>query len=515
MKMDIKIFEDQTGRMMFPEKRLDKTSSKNMNVVRLFDNKIDLYITSRKDGLEIICYLLVQRYQERAIGCYIIGNGQYADNTFTNFKNGANNTLKNMGLEHHYDDMENMVFDHIEEFDIDGKSHADIELIAEARDSGERVGYKAGDIGEIAILCRQILKRIDDIEIVISTVESNLGHVNILRSNTYEERLFPTNQGKQVLDRQRKKVAQRHIEEKRKLEEKSRLEEYEKRKLAEDEKRKLSEKIVDNSLEKGILLIEEGLDIKRKVGYDNVYIDYNIGIINDFINEKLSYFPPDKVEKNENKDVEGKIDNNEKIKKEEIGNDKIKEGASLVREAVISKRKAGYTDFEIGSNSRIKNSYITIRHYIPPEEDKKNTETGDGRKFLSISIVAIVLIIVGLLTTSWFLGFPFDPNNVTKNGQKITANEIDNVGSTFANIAETTVIPVQTSNNITNTTGSTTVTITIGVTESPTITNTINVSGMQTVMNANKVTGEPITTNIGNKKNNVSNTTGGTSNTTG
>ena len=38
--MDIRIFEDQTGFMMFPEKSLDK----DMNIVRLFDNKIDLYI---------------------------------------------------------------------------------------------------------------------------------------------------------------------------------------------------------------------------------------------------------------------------------------------------------------------------------------------------------------------------------------------------------------------------------------------------------------------------------------
>ena len=129
--MDIKIFEDQTGLMMFPEKSLDKMSSKNMDIVKLFDNKIDLRISNIEDFLEVTCYLLVRRGQERAIGCYIVGRDKYTDRIFGNFKKDANGALKNIGFEHHYDSTENVVFDHMEKFDMDGQSHKDIDLIGD------------------------------------------------------------------------------------------------------------------------------------------------------------------------------------------------------------------------------------------------------------------------------------------------------------------------------------------------------------------------------------------------
>ena len=457
--MDIKIFEDQTGLMMFPDKRLDTTSQKNTDVIKLFDNKIDLAITNREDEIEITCYLLIHRGQERAIGCYIIGKEKYTDRTFENFKRDADSALKNIGFEHHHDEKENTVFDHIDEFDRDGQPHRDIDLIVEARSSEERVGYKGGNIGEIAVLCRQILKKINNIKIVISTVESNLGYVNIIRGNAYEGQLSPTSQGRQTLDRQIRKAEQRRIEENRKRgEEKRKLEEEENRKREAEiarleEKRKYEDmesmrkgsELADSNIEKGIKLIEEGLEIKRKAGYDNSYIDYNTGIINDVINGKLSGFPPDKVEDVEYRSADEKItsdkatsdktisDKNDKIKKTEAGNNKIHEGAFLVRDAVAAKRRAGYTDVEINFNTKINGSCVNIRSYVCPykedeycksDNDKKQEKkvvirVGNTKMSISITsakivftvLIIIIIIIVLLLVSSWFHKYQCGPNN--------------------------------------------------------------------------------------------------------
>jgi hypothetical protein len=431
-KMDIKIFEDQTGLMMFPEKGLGKTSSRNGDIVKLFDNKIDLRIINGEDLLEITCYLLVHRGQERAIGCYITGKDKYTDRTFENFKKDANDALKSIGFEHNHDNEENVVFDHMEKFDIDGQYHKDIDLIVEARNSGEHVGYKGGNIGEIAVLCRQILKRIGNIDIVISTVESNLGHVNVIRSNVYNEQLSPTVQGKQVLDRQIKKAEQRRIEENRKLEEQRRAEEQRKLKENEDRIKEEEEKnkqryreIVDRNIDKGITLIEEGLDIKRRAGYDGLEINSYVEVMNDVINGKLDQFPSDKIENDEKGrlDEDGRHKKEEKIKQGEIGNDKIKEGAFIVKDAFASKRKDGYTDFEISSDVRIRNSHIIVRPYIPNEENKKYDEhcndvkqedtivflVGNAKisfRVSSIKIFAIVIIVIAvwLLASSLFHG---------------------------------------------------------------------------------------------------------------
>jgi hypothetical protein len=450
--MDIRIFEDQTGLMMFPEKRLDTTSQKNTDVIKLFDNKIDLTITNRENEIEIMCYLLIHRGHERAIGCYIIGKDKYSDRTFENFKRDADSALKNIGFEHHHDEKENIVFDHIDEFDRDGQLHRDIDLIMEARSSEERVGYKGGNIGEIATLCRQILKKINDMKIVISTVESNLGYVNIIRGSVYDGQLSPTSQGRQTLDRQIRKAEQRRIEENRKRDE-------EKRKLEEDENRKreveiarLEEKrkyedmesmrkdseLADANIEKGVKLIEEGLEIKRKAGYDNSYIDYNTGIINDVINGKLSGFPPDKVEDVEYRIVDDKStsdlstsdkstsdkstsdlstsDKNEKMKKVEIGNNKIHEGSFLVRDAVAAKRRARYTDVDINFNTKINGSCVNIRSYVCPykddkciESDKKDNSDNNEKRYIFgiipdmklIHVAAIILIVVIIIV--WLL----------------------------------------------------------------------------------------------------------------
>ena len=58
--VNIKIFEDQTGFQLFPEKSYNKDTT----IVKFFDNKIDLYMTkgeSGEDFLIISCYVLVHK----------------------------------------------------------------------------------------------------------------------------------------------------------------------------------------------------------------------------------------------------------------------------------------------------------------------------------------------------------------------------------------------------------------------------------------------------------------------
>lgn len=422
--MDIKIFEDQTGFMMFPEKGLDKTSSKNMDIVKLFDNKIDLRIIYREDFLEVTCYLLVHRGPERAIGCYIVGKGKYFDSSFGTFKNDANEVLKKIGFEHHYDNAENLVFDNIEKFDIGGESHRDIDLIAEAKNSGERVNYKGGDIGEIASLCRQILKKISNIDIVISTVEGNIGHINIVRSKVHDERLSPTSQGRLALDRQIRKAESRRLEEQRRSEEQRRLVEDEYRKKEEEKNRQKGREIVDDKIEKGTALIKEGLDIKRKAGYDNLDIDADTIILNSVINGELENFPSGEIEKKENEypDEDGLHKKEEKTKQGKIGNDKIKEGISLIKDALILKRKDGYSDIEINSDIRLRNSSIIVKKYVPPNENEKRGKYGEYDRsgdvkhdtfyrLVIVALIFVIIIIVWLLISLVFYRSLCEPNS--------------------------------------------------------------------------------------------------------
>jgi hypothetical protein len=282
-------------------------------------------------------------------------------------------------------------------------------------------------------------------KIVISTVESNLGYVNIIRGNVYDGQLSPTSQGRQTLDRQIRKAEQMRIDEDRKRDEERRKLEDEENRKREAENARLEEKkkyedmesmrkgaeLADFNIEKGVKLIEEGLEIKRKAGYDNYYIDYNTGIINDVINGKLYSFPLDKVEDGEYRSTDEKTasdktisdktisdktisdkstsDKNEKMKKAEIGNNKIQEGAFLVKDAIAAKRRAGYTDVEINSNTKIKGSCINIRSYACPYRedecrvsDKKDKSGSDEKRYLFgiipdvklIHVVAMFLIII-------------------------------------------------------------------------------------------------------------------------
>lgn len=330
----VQIYEDQTGFMMFPEKSLKK----DINIVKLFDNKVDLYLKKieKEDVLTIICYALVAKGQERAIGCYIIGECKYTDNMFANFKDVASNTLKKMGFELHPDKGENEIFNNIEKFDSLGgySSNEDIYTIMKVLESNEYLNYKSGNIGEIIAFCRQILNKINNVKMAISTEDTNLGDINISRNVTYEERLVPTSEGKKILEMQKAKIAQ---------------------KLADEEIRKATEK------------------------------------------KKLE---------DENKRKEG-----------EVGENKINEGMVLIKDGLLTIRKAGYNDLEI--ECEIKRINSTIMGRPLPEKIQMNEDNDDkgGGSRIWVLTLATIVILAGLATSSWIYGYPIALRNMVKGEQ--------------------------------------------------------------------------------------------------
>lgn len=247
--MNIKIFEDQTGFALFPEKSFNKDA----DIVRLFDNKIDLYVRKEDNNLEISCYVLISKGQERAIGCYIIGNNKHIDGIFTDFKKNANEALKSIGFSPQSDNVENAIFDGLEKFDSTISSKINIDEISKALDANEKLSYNAGDVTEIAVFSRQLLKNIEKIKITISTGQTNLGDINVLRNKTYQERLSPTNDTKDIFDRRRNSIR--------------RKKEDEENKKRDEEKRKKGDS-GDNNINEGKKLIIDGLSTKRGAGYD-------------------------------------------------------------------------------------------------------------------------------------------------------------------------------------------------------------------------------------------------------
>ena len=148
-------------------------------------------------------------------GYYIRSLSKYEDDSFTEFKKESNKVLRAIGLQHNVDDVNNVVLDNIEKLDLDIYFHEDTEIIGDILASGEFLEYKAGNIDEITILCKDILKRLNNSKIAISSKESTLGDVNILRIQRHEESLRPNERTKQLLDKHRKDL----IEKKRKEEE--------------------------------------------------------------------------------------------------------------------------------------------------------------------------------------------------------------------------------------------------------------------------------------------------------
>ena len=391
--MNIKIYEDQTGIMMHPE----KSSSKNADIVKLFDNKVDLCITSKNDEIEIICYLLIHKGISRSIGSYIIGKDKYSDKIFENFKNESNNALKSIGFEHHNDDKENVIFNNIEKFDIDNESYDDILLLKEAHKSKEHVNYKSNNINKISNLCKQIIKNIKNVKIAISNIEINIANINITRNDTLDDQLSLTDQSKQIINNHKRKIEQLKLDEKRRLEE---IEERKKQKELEERKKKdeiekekslkKENETLNTDLNRGIKLIEKGLELKRLAGCDDKSIDQDTRLINNIINGKDSNFSDNVCNDN--------ITNKNQASD---GNNKIEEGINIVKSWLYTKKQIGYSYDEIISNPTIKNSCITIKRYDtfkPIQSDKvyESEEMPNNYSILKIIMMIIGVVIIGL-----------------------------------------------------------------------------------------------------------------------
>ncbi len=303
--MDIKLYEDQTGQMIFPEKRTDE----NKDIVRLFNNKIDLFIkkTGSRDELEISCYVLVQKSLERAIGCYIIYTGRYTKQFFTDFKNEANKLLMNTGFKLHHDDTENAIFNNIEKFDGFG-TYRIMDTVTNALNSRECLYYKGGNITEITDFCKDILTSVKDIKLAISSEGTNLGEINILRYKTFAEQFAPTEKTKQALDRQQERISQKLFDERR-------IKEDERRKI-EDEKKNKEKQIAKTHFDDGIRSMEKAVQTLRNAGFArndtvpifNEYANKINRVFEGFIQDKTFIEKPD-VEK----DIEISRDENKGI----------------------------------------------------------------------------------------------------------------------------------------------------------------------------------------------------------
>ncbi len=267
--MDIKIYEDQTGQMFYPEKRTDK----DRDIVRLFDNKIDIFVKKTNDNIEISCYALIQKSLERAIGCYITYKGNKYNQMFTEFKNEANKALTNLGFKISNDDTENAIFNNLEKFDASSRLH-DINIIINALNSGECLYYGGGNFSEIGGFCKDILSLTPNIKISISPKENRLGELNILRNTTYEEYLSPFDKTKQILDRQQDRIAQKIIDERKKIE---------------DERKNKEKEAATHQLDEGINSIEKAVNTLKTAGFTRNELNPIFNIYTTRINKVFGY----------------------------------------------------------------------------------------------------------------------------------------------------------------------------------------------------------------------------------
>ncbi len=276
--MDIMIYEDQTGLMLFPTKKTEK----DVQIVSFFNNNVDLYADKIGDNVTIYCHLMAFETSSRPLGYYVIYKNVYGDNVFSNFKKDMDNILNRLKIQPRIGHEDNVIFENIGNFD-DGYQcvHKDTEIILKALELNKRLSYNVGNIKDITIFCRQLLKMNKRIKIAILTGKSDMGDVNILRNKMYQERLAPTDETKIILDEQKESIARKLSEDNRKIIE---------------EKKRIDGDVGDNKIREGITSIKDGLRIKRSAGYVTSEIDTDIRKINNAITDK----PLFDTSKNEN-----------------------------------------------------------------------------------------------------------------------------------------------------------------------------------------------------------------------
>ncbi len=239
--MNVKIYEERTGQMIFPVIP-GKEPEKDENTIDLFNNHVDLYIEKKAKTLRITCHISIQQSPEEIKGYYITTLSKYEDDIFTEFKKESNKALRILDIQRNPDDANNIMFNNIEKFDLDLYLHEDTDIVALVLQSGEYLEYQAGNIDEISIFCKDIIRKIENSKIAISSDVSKLGDINILRTKKNEEPLRPNERTRGILDKYRKELVEK--------------------------KRKEEESIGRGKINEGTILIKEGLTILRSTGYE-------------------------------------------------------------------------------------------------------------------------------------------------------------------------------------------------------------------------------------------------------
>ena len=239
--MNVKIYEERTGQMIFPVIP-GKEPEKDENTIDLFNNHIDLYVEKKAKTIRITCHILIQQSPEESKGYYITTLSKYEDDIFTEFKKESNKALRILNIQRNPDDINNTMFNNIEKLDLDLYLHEDTDIVALVLQSGEYLEYQAGNIDEISIFCKDIIRKIENSKIAISSDVSKLGDINILRTKKNEEPLRPNERTRIILDKYRKELVEK--------------------------KRKEEESIGRTKINEGTVLIKEGLTILRSTGYE-------------------------------------------------------------------------------------------------------------------------------------------------------------------------------------------------------------------------------------------------------
>ncbi len=188
--MNITIYEDQTGLMLFPDKKTDK----NIQIVSFFNNNIDLYVDKSNvydnlgNNMTIYCHLIALEASSRPLGYYIVYKNVYDSDVFSNFKRDVGRVLGEQGISPRIGHEDNIIFENIDVFDRGQYNKEDINIIKEAIRTN-KIEYSSGDIREISAFCNNVLRDIEKVGISIASTRFDMGNINILLNKKQTEPL--------------------------------------------------------------------------------------------------------------------------------------------------------------------------------------------------------------------------------------------------------------------------------------------------------------------------------------
>ncbi len=245
--MEMKIYEDQTG-LIFPHH-----NEKDEKAVTFFNNGVDLYIDKKDDRITIYCFVLAHKCLARDQGYYIVSDGSdITYSIFNEFKKNATKLLQDLELQPRQGDIDNVIFDNLDKFDLKEYSYAgniykDVDIISNIiyKEPSRCLDYRGSNIAEILTFCYQLLKT-KSVKIVVSSEEFKLCNINILRNKKSQEPLTPSITTIQILNNYRRMQTEKKLDLKRK-------EELERGK---------------NELIEGFDLIKDGIRIFKNSGRD-------------------------------------------------------------------------------------------------------------------------------------------------------------------------------------------------------------------------------------------------------